>query len=212
MKLACGVLAGPAFVGSFSALGATRRDYNWRRHAVSSLADGREGWRQCANFLITGALYCIAASGLTQSPRSATGPQTVPTLIRGAGVGLVGSGLFVTDPVAGFPDPPPHARSLGGGLHNVCAIPIFCGIPAAALLSSGSAARRGDARWAAYSATSAVTMFGGALLFGAAFGGAPRLAPWGGLIQRLSIASGFGWVSALSLRSRRSLALGSTMC
>jgi hypothetical protein len=38
------------------------------------------------------------------------------------------------------------------------------------------------------------------VLFGAAFGGAPRLAGLGGVMQRVSIAAGFGWLSALSLR------------
>jgi hypothetical protein len=40
--------------------------------------------------------------------------------------------------------------------------------------------------------------------FGAAFGGAPRLAGLSGVFQRISIASGFGWLSALSLRALRS--------
>jgi hypothetical protein len=38
-------------------------------------------------------------------------------------------------------------------------------------------------------------------LFGAAFGGTPRLAGHGGVFQRISIAAGFGWLSALSLRT-----------
>jgi hypothetical protein len=38
-------------------------------------------------------------------------------------------------------------------------------------------------------------------LFGAAFGGAPRLAGQGGAFQRISITAGFGWLSALSLRT-----------
>jgi hypothetical protein len=166
---------------------------------VSSLAAGRGGWRQRANFLTAGALYYVTADGLKQSHR----PRAVAALIRGAGAGLVGSGLFVTDPVAGFPAGQANARSLEGDLHNVCALPIFCGIPVAAFVSSASAVRRGDTRWAAYSAMCATTMFGGAVLFGAAFNGAPWLAPWGGLIQRLSIASGFGWISSLALVTLR---------
>jgi hypothetical protein len=38
------------------------------------------------------------------------------------------------------------------------------------------------------------------VLFGAAFGGASLLAGLGGVVQRVSIATGFGWLSALSLR------------
>jgi hypothetical protein len=141
----------------------------------------------------------------------------IPTLTLGAGVGLIGSGLFVTDPVAGFPSPehapdrpggaqPEVAPTRGGQLHNLCAIPIFVGVPAAALASAVSAARRREYRWAGYCAGSAIGMAGTSLLFGAAFGGAPRLRQRGGLFQRISIATGFGWLSALSCRALRSTA------
>jgi hypothetical protein len=88
-------------------------------------------------------------------------------------------------------------------LHNLCAIPIFLGIPAATLVCAGSAVRRRECRWAAYCAGSAIGMGGASGLFGAAFGGAPKLVRYGGLFQRISIASGFGWLSALSLRALR---------
>jgi hypothetical protein len=211
LEIACGVVAGPLFVSSFTAIGARRAGYDWRRCAVSSLARGRAGWLQRANFMLTGALYCIAARGLARSPRQAVGPWAVPALIFGAGAGLVGSGLFVTDPVAGFSrssgdhDGDDRARHVeptrSGQLHNLCAIPIFAGIPAAALICAASAARRGEGRWASYSAGSAIAMTGAFVLFGAAFGGAPRLAGRGGVFQRISIAAGFGWLSALSLRA-----------
>ena len=210
-EIACGVLAGPLFVSSFTAIRARRAGYSWRRHAVSSLADGRDGWSQRANFALTGALYCIAAHGLTRSPKRTVGPRVVPALIFGAGAGLVGSGLFVTDPVAGFPpapgehDDPERTRSIaptrGGRLHNLCAIPIFAGIPVAALICATSAARRGEYRWASYSAGSATAMTSAFVLFGAAFGGASRVAGQGGVFQRISITAGFRWLSALSLRA-----------
>lgn len=210
-EIACGVVAGPLFVSSFTVIGTRRAGYDWRRHAVSSLAAGRGGWSQRANFALTGALYCIAAHGLARSPRRTVGPRVVPALIFGVGGGLVGSGLFVTDPVAGFPPSSrdqdgadralPVAPTRSGKLHNLCAIPIFAGIPAAALICATSAARRGKYRWASYSAGSAIAMTGAFVLFGAAFGGAPRLAGRGGVFQRISVTAGFGWLSALSLRT-----------
>ena len=214
-ELACGVVAGPVFVGSFTIIGARRARYDWRRHAVSSLAAGQRGWSQRANFALTGALYCIAAHGLARSPRRTVGLRVVPALIFGVGIGLVGSGLFVTDPVAGFPRPVPGqdgadralpvAPSRSGKLHNLCALPIFAGIPAAALICATSAAKSGEYRWASYSAGSAIAMPGAFVLFGAAFGPSPRLAGRGGVFQRISIAAGFGWLSALSLRTLTSL-------
>jgi len=202
--------AGPLFVVGFTAIGASRPGYDWRRHAVSSLAAGRAGWVQRANFVLTGALYCIATRGLARSPKQGATARVVPALILGVGVGLVGSGLFVTDPVAGFPpegpdhngsDGSPSAPTRGGMLHNLCAIPIFAGIPIAAMTCATSAARRRESRWASYSAGSALGMTLAFARFGAAFGGAPRLAGRGGLWQRISIAVGFGWLSALSFRT-----------
>jgi hypothetical protein len=210
-ELACGVAAGPFFVASFTAIGARRAGYDWRRHAVSSLADGRGGWLQRANFMITGSLFCLAAHGLARCPKQTAGPRVVPGLIFGVGGGLIGSGAFVTDPVAGFPPSPDDhdqagrtpsvAPSRSGTLHNLCAIPIFAGIPIAALTCAMSAARSGEYRWASYSAGSAIAMASASVLFGAAFGGEPRLAGRGGVLQRVSIAAGFGWLSALSRRA-----------
>ena len=60
-----------------------------------------------------------------------------------------------------------------GTLHNLCAVPVFAGIPIAAMTAAISAARRGEYRWAGYSAGSAVAMTLASARFGAAFGGAP---------------------------------------
>ena len=211
-KVACGVIAGPVFVGAFTALGARRAGYDWRRHAVSSLAVGREGWSQRANFMLVGGLYSVAARGLARSSSRVGEPAVVPALVCAAGVGLIGSGVFVTDPVAGFP-PEEAAGAVGataevaptrsGQLHNLCAIPIFIGIPVAAVVDAGCAVRRREYGWAACCAGAAIGMASACALFGAAFGGAPALVPRGGLFQRISIATGFGWLSALSIRALR---------
>ncbi len=216
-EIACGVVAGPLFVSSFVAIGARRTGYDWRRHPVSSLAAGRGGWSQRTNFAFTGALYCIAARGLARCSKRTAGPRAVPMLIFGVGSGLIGSGLFVTDPVAGFPPsagdsadpdrPRPLVPTRTGTLHNLCAIPIFVGIPVAALVYATSAARKKEYRWASYSACSAVAMTGSFALFGAAFGGASRFAGRGGVYQRISISIGFGWLSALSVRAWRAVLL-----
>jgi hypothetical protein len=210
--MACGVVAGPLFASAVTAIGLRRAGYDWRRHAVSSLAAGREGWLQRANFMLVGGLYCLASQGLARNAKWIVVPRVVPALVYGVGIGLIGSGLFVTDPVAGFPPSVRHPARVDGGppgapstregkLHNLCAIPIFVGIPCAALICAGSAVRRNEYRWSAYSAASAIAMVRASSLFGGAFGGEPRLAERGGLFQRISIAIGFGWISALSLRA-----------
>jgi hypothetical protein len=180
---------------------------------VSSLGAGRHGWLQSSNFILTGSLYVVAASGLARCPRRIVGSRLVPLLVGAAGVGSIGSGAFVTDPVGGFPPPssdedeadtsaqPKAVQSRSGAMHNLSAIPIFVGIPLAGILSASSALRRKEYRWAAYSVGSSFVMVASFLLFGAAFGGVPRLVAKGGIFQRISVTAGFGWLTALSLRA-----------
>jgi len=138
-------------------------------------------------------------------------------LVAAAGIGLIGSGVFVTDPMGGFPPVEPSedgsndapvadtAPTREGKLHNVCAIPVFAGIPVVGLATAVAAARRRDYGWATYSAGSSLLMLCSFALMGRAFGGVPRFAGKGGLFQRILIASGFGWLTVLSLRARSSL-------
>ncbi len=212
-QLVCGVVAPPLFIIAFTVIGAKQPGYDWRRYPVSSLATGNRGWRQRANFGLAGALFLTAARGLGRCPRRSVGPRMVPALVAAAGVGLISSGLFVTDPVGDFPPvtrgqddqersiAPDAALTRSGKLHDLSAIPIFAGLPIAALASALGAARRGDARWAGYSAGSSLAMVGSFLAFGPASGPAPRLVGNGGIFQRISIATGFGWLTVLSLRA-----------
>jgi hypothetical protein len=214
VRIALGVVAGPLFVGTFTVIGARRAGYDWRRHAVSSLGAGRLGWPQRSNFILTGSPYLVAASGLARCPRRIVGPRLVPVLVGVVGAGLIGSGLFVTDPVGGFPPPESGEDEAGtpapaglaptrsGTMHNLFAIPIFVGIPLVGMVSAVSSARKRQWRWAGYSVGSALAMVANFVLFGAAFGGrVPRLVAKGGIFQRISVAAGLGWLSALSLRA-----------
>ena len=99
-QVACGVVAAPLFITAFTAIGAKRPGYDWRRHTVNSLATGDRGWQQRANFGLAGVLLFIAARGLGRCPRRSVGPRVVPALVAAAGPGLIGSGLFITDPGA----------------------------------------------------------------------------------------------------------------
>lgn len=214
-QILCGALAGPLFITAFTAIGATRRGYDWRRYPVSSLAIGRQGWQQRANFILAGVLYSCAAAGLRRCGRRRIGPRAVPALIAGSGIGLIGSGLFNTDYVGallregpdvkprGPADAAPARPTRTGQMHNLCGIPVFADIPIAGLASAATAVWSGDYRWACYSAGSSTVMAGSFLLVGAAIRGHSRLTGKSGLLQRISIATGLGWLSALSLREAR---------
>ncbi len=212
-RLLCGAIAGPLFASGFTAIGAARAGYDWQRLPVSSLAIGRHGWWQRINFIVAGLLYSCAAGGLRRSAGRRVGPRAVPALVAGVGIGLIGSGMFVTDPVGGFPpatsggasldhtDSGARETTLAGRLHDLFAIPIFAGIPVASVASAATALRSRDYRWACYSAASSLAMIGTFALFGSALADGSRLASRGGIFQRLSIASGFSWLTALSLRA-----------
>jgi hypothetical protein len=204
--LRCGVIAGPAFVAVFLAEGAVRDGYQPLRHPVSSLALGSRGWIQAANFAVAGTLVLAGAAGLARAGDPAAGRRAAPILIGAAGAGLIGSAAFTTDPVSGYPPGSPDLPaepSRAGAAHNLTAIPVFLGLPAAALACSWRSGRGGQRGFALYSAGTAVTMLGTMALAGAGFGQSPRLAPSGGLFQRAAIISGFAWLSALSARALR---------
>ena len=197
----CGALAGPLFVITFTVAGRKRDGYDARRHPVSALALGPGGAVQRANFIATGALYLAAAVGMGRGRRSRFLAAPCPALVAGTGVGLIGSGLFATDPTSGYPPgtpPQPAHPSRTGTIHNPFAIPVFLGIPVTALLSAYASTAE-DRRWAVYSATSATLMFACAPLFGAAFAQNPALVATGGRFQRAAIVTGFTWLSALSI-------------
>jgi hypothetical protein len=202
--LRCGVAAGPVFVATFLLEGAVRDGYQPLRHPVSSLALGSRGWIQVGNFAVTGTLLVAGAAGLASAGDRAASSRAAPALISAAGAGLIGSAVFTTDPVSGYPPGTPDApiRPSGvGTAHNLMAVPVFFGIPAAALACSWGSWRAGQRGFGAYSAGTAITMLATMALAGAGFGQAPRLVNLGGLFQRASIITGFAWLSALAARA-----------
>ncbi len=90
-----------------------------------------------------------------------------------------------------------------GTAHNLAAVPVFIGLPAAALACAWRSWRAGQHRFGLYSAGTAVTMLAAMALAGAGFGQSPRLVSLGGLFQRASIITGFAWLTALSARALR---------
>ncbi len=204
--LRCGLAAGPAFVTAFLVEGGGRDGYQPLRHPVSSLALGPRGWTQTGNFALTGTLFLAAAAGLSRAGDPAASRPPVPALIGAAGTGLIGAAIFPTDPVSGYPPGTPGAPprpSRNGIAHNLVAIPVFLGLPAAALSCGWRSWRTGRRTFALYSTGTGITMASTAALAGAAFGQSPRLVSLGGLFQRVSIIAGFGWLAVLSARELR---------
>ncbi len=204
--LRCGVAAGPIFVAVFLLDGAVRDGYRPLRHPVSSLGLGPRGWIQAANFAVAGTLFVAGAAGLARAGDAVASSRAAPALIGAAGAGLIVAAVCTTDPVSGYPPGTPDALtqpSRAGTVHNLAAIPVFTGLPAAALACGWRSWRAGQRRFSVYSAGSAVAMLTTMALAGAGFRQSPRLVNLGGLFQRVSIITGFAWLSALSAQALR---------
>jgi hypothetical protein len=145
------------------------------------------------------------AAGLARAGDPAAG-RAAPALIGAAGAGLIGAAVFTTDPVSGYPPGTPDAltRPTRTGIaHNLAAVPVFAGLPAAALAGGWRSWRAGQRRFGLYGAATAVTMLSAMALAGAGFGQSARLINLGGMFQRASIITGFAWLTALSAHALR---------
>ena len=201
-----GVAAGPVFVAVFLLEGAVRDSYRPLRHPVSSLALGPRGRIQAGNFVVAGTLFLAGAAGLARAGEPVGSSRAVPALIGAAGAGLIGAAVFATDPVSGYPPGTPDALtqpSRTGTAHNLAAVPVFMGMPAAAFAHGWRSWRACQRRLGLYSAGSAVTMLTTTVLAGAGFSQSPRLVNVAGLFQRTSIIAGFAWLTVLSARALR---------
>ena len=208
MLLACGVFAGPLFVVTFLAEGATRACYDALRHPVSSLALGDHGWMQTANFVVAGLLTLAFAVGTRRafppSKRSIWGPLLVGVWA----IGLIGAGIFPTDPVSGYPPGTPDkltGYSWHGAIHDLAfSLPGFVALAAACFVFCRWFAGRGDRGWAVYSALTGLVFSASFILASAGFGQAEDLVHLAGLFQRVAVAVGFGWLTLLAVHSLRS--------
>lgn len=190
--LRCGVVAGPLFVVTFLVNGALVADYSPLRHPVSSLqlANGV----QTVNFLVSGLLVVAFAVGARLAGQGFWGP----VLIGAVGVGLLGSGIFLTDPVSGFPPGTPALADYTwhGRLHDLFAVPTFLGWPLACFVLA-----RRFARW--YSVGSGVAFLVMFVLTDVAFAQVEGFVEVGGLLQRATIIIGWTWLTSFAVHLTR---------
>jgi hypothetical protein len=206
LLLWCGVIAGPSFVVAFLIEGATSPGYDPMRLPVSLLSLGEGGWRQVANFLVDGLLLLGFAAGVYQALHELGTRSTAgPLLLAIFAVGVIGAGLFSTDPGGGYPPGARYEPSLHGTLHDLVSLVVFTVLPVASLLLARRFAVWGERDWATYSATTGLLL---AVLFVLMFIGFNRstgISTVAGLIQRVWIVVGWGWlllVAAHLLRRR----------
>lgn len=205
--LFAGLLAGPLFVVAFLLEGALRDGYDPMRHPVSSLALGPGGWAQVVNFLVAGGLTVAFAVQLRRRLRPGPGSAAGPLLIAVWGVGLIGAGVFVTDPVSGYPaGTPPMVESptWHGLLHDVAfSLPAFVAFAAAMFVFAYAFARRRMPWPAACSGVSGVAFVVLFVLATMGFAQSPGWVEIAGLLQRLTVGVGWLWMCVLAFSAGR---------
>jgi len=194
-------IVGPAlFVAVLLLEDTTRPGYDARRHFVSLLGLGADGWQQAGNFIVTGLLIATFAMALGRSWSAGVGTEWVPRLLGIVGAGLVADGLFATDPEFGYPPGTPEGLptviTWHGAVHYVAGAAVFASLAAACVIVAIRAASDGRHRFAIISAVSPVVMLGAWLLsFVIAEIGGPAM---GGTLQRVSIVVGLSWLAVLA--------------
>jgi hypothetical membrane protein len=208
--LVCGAIAGPLFTAAWAVEGATRAHYHPLRHPVSSLELGGEfGWTQRVNFVVAGLLTLAFAIGLWRALRPLGGSTWGPLLVGAHAVGLVGAGIFVTDPVSGYPPgTPDHLQAYGSAhaaLHDLLSVGTFVGLPIACLVMARRFAGWGRRGWALYSAATGLVFVAGFVLTSMAFNQVEPLVAFGGLFQRATATLGWTWLTLLAVQLLRGL-------
>jgi hypothetical membrane protein len=198
-----GVAAPILFTTVYLIEGATRLGYDPLRHQVSLLSLGDRGWVQTLSFLVTGALMLVFAIGLRGWLWGGPSGRVTPAAVAVAALGLFLAGVFPTQPLFGYPPGTPEgmARDISPGsvLHVLGAILFFFGLIVAAAAFAVRSWREESTGWAVASAGAAVVIF---VCFGASGGGpsGELLFPDAtGLLQRIALLAGLGWVLAIAL-------------
>jgi Protein of unknown function (DUF998) len=204
--ITCGAVGPLLFILVFLIEGATRPGYSAWHNYVSSLGTSPQGWMQIANFLVCGLLVLCFAVGLRQVLHSGKGSVWGPLLIGIFGLALIVAGIFVTDGSLGYPPGSTNRggpQTIHGTIHGVAGLIAFSTLAIACFVMSRRFA--GDPNWKGWALYSFIAGLLVAVFFvastavsaldeGGILPGSPT-----GLLQRIAIIAGWGWISLLAI-------------
>ncbi len=195
--LACGVIGPLLNIVVILILGATRPHYNAWQMPDSNLELGDGGWIQIANYIVTGALVFLFAIGLKRVLRTGRGSIWGPILLGTYGLTFVVTGIFVTDPALGYPPGASSAPTVHGILHDVFGQLEFISlIVVCFVLARRNVANPAGRGWAWYSVATGLLVAASDVCFVLTF----KLGGPAGLIERIGIIAGCGWIALLAIR------------
>jgi hypothetical protein len=199
-----GVIAGPFFTVAWLVGAFGHQGYSSLRHPISSLSIGESGWIQSSAFLITGLLMLAFAAGVREALKDRGLSKWTWIFLATVGVGLLGAGLFVTDPMNGYPPGTPVVPTeftVLGRLHRVFSALVFLGIPFACFSSARWFSSQDKSSWVTYSQASAWAFLGSFVVTTIAFLGVGGLDQIAGLLQRLTLTIGWTWVTLFAIHA-----------
>ncbi|SDM61215.1 Protein of unknown function [Fictibacillus solisalsi] len=192
-----GVVSTPLFYAIAIIQAFTRKGFDIRRHAISTLTLGDLGWIQSANFIITGLLAVLASIGFRKLLRGGKGGTWGALLIGIYGIGMIVAGLFPPDPGLGFPTgaPPNMPATMSGhaALHSMAFFIAFICLIVATIIFSRRFAAQGERGLRTYCIATGIIS---PLLIILGIG----INSWTGLIMGCAGIVAFGWVSVLAAR------------
>lgn len=194
--LGYGVLAGPIYVVAALVQALTRPGFDLLHDDVSLLSNGSLGWIQVINFILTGMCVMAASVGLARAlrGRSTWGPR----LLAVFGAGLIAAGIFIADPMNGFPAGTPAGHpvtiSVHGMVHIAAAGIGFLCLVATCIVLARMFRRERRRGWTAYSLVTGIVFL---LAFAGVASGSTSavvvLGFWVGVVVA------FSWIAAVSL-------------
>jgi hypothetical protein len=202
------ILAGPIYIMIGIAQILTREGFDITRHPLSFMSLGDLGWIQIANFIVTGLLVIAGAIGLRRLAQPDKRLKRGALLVGIYGLGVLGGGLFVTDPALGFPpgtpDMYPQTMSWHGLLHFTFGQIGFLALIVASFVYARYFATNGLRGWAMFSAlTGAIFLF--AIIATVVTAGGDG-SVWALLALYVAVILAWIWLSALSYHMRSALA------
>jgi hypothetical protein len=197
--LACGAISAPLFAVVAVVEMLTRKGFDLRRHDLSLLSNGDLGWIQIANFVVAGLLVVGGAVGIKRAIPSGRATTWGPWLLGIYGLGWIGAGVFVADPMNGFPSGTPNgfpvSASWNSWMHLASGSVGFLAFIAACVVFARRFAGLGQRGWLAYSTVTAILVL-------AAIAGISSGSQQPAIIIAFFIAGilSLAWISVLSLR------------
>lgn len=194
-----GVLAGPVYVvvGLLQIL--FRPGFDIRRHALSLMSNGDLGWIQITSFIVTGLLVIAGAVGIRRALHPGRAGTWGPILLGLYGIGLIAAGLFVADPMDGFPPGtpagPPVAMTWHGPLHFMAGGIGFIGLIGATLVFARRFVGLRQYGWAIFSVATGVLFLAG---FANIASGSKE--PWIVPVFTAVVVLSWVWLSAVSAK------------